>query len=112
MKTTLSIHQLYAKPILFVGLLLLLAGIYGYTRMQTNLFPEVFFPRITVIADAGQQPVDRMMITVTKPLESAVKKVPGAQMQQPLAVAVIGGFVAGLPLLLVVLPALMRRIYR
>ena len=36
----------------------------------------------------------------------------GAQMQQPLAVAVIGGFVAGLPLLLVVLPALMRRIYR
>ena len=53
MKTTLSIHQLYAKPILFVGLLLLLAGIYGYTRMQTNLFPEVLFPRITVIADAG-----------------------------------------------------------
>ena len=36
----------------------------------------------------------------------------GAQMQQPLAVAVIGGFVVGLPLLLVVLPALMRRIYR
>lgn len=70
-------HQLYAKPILFVGLLLLLAGIYSYTRMQTNLFPEVLFPRITVIADAGQQPVDRMMITVTKPLESAVKKVPG-----------------------------------
>ena len=72
-----GLHQLYAKPILFVGLLLLLAGIYSYTRMQTNLFPEVLFPRITVIADAGQQPVDRMMITVTKPLESAVKKVPG-----------------------------------
>ena len=36
----------------------------------------------------------------------------GAQMQQPLAVAVIGGFVIGLPLLLVVLPALMRGIYR
>ena len=46
-------------------------------QMQTNLFPEVLFPRITVIADAGQQPVDRMMITVTKPLESAVKKVQG-----------------------------------
>ncbi len=72
-----SFHQLYAKPILFVGVLLLLAGFYAYTRMQTNLFPEVLFPRITVIADAGQQPVDRMMITVTKPLESAVKKVQG-----------------------------------
>lgn len=31
----------------------------------------------------------------------------GAQMQQPLAVAVIGGFVVGLPLLLVVLPSVM-----
>ncbi len=71
------LHKLYSRPILFVGLLLLLAGIWSYTRMQTNLFPEVLFPRVTVIADAGQQPVDRMMITVTKPLESAVKKVQG-----------------------------------
>ncbi len=54
-----------------------MAGIYSYTNMQTNLFPEVLFPRITVIADAGQVPIDRMMITVTKPLESAVKKVKG-----------------------------------
>ena len=72
-----SLHQIYIRPILFVGLLLLLAGAWSYTQMQTNLFPEVLFPRITVIADAGQQPVDRMMITVTKPLESAVKKVQG-----------------------------------
>jgi cobalt-zinc-cadmium resistance protein CzcA len=71
------LHQIYSKPIMFVGLLILMAGIYCYSKMQTNLFPEVLFPRITVIADAGQQPVDRMMITVTKPLESAVKKVPG-----------------------------------
>ena len=72
-----SFHQLYSRPILFIGLLLLLAGTWCYMQMQTNLFPEVLFPRITVIADAGQQPVDRMMITVTKPLESAVKKVQG-----------------------------------
>ena len=71
------LHQIYSKPIMFLGLLILMAGIYCYMQMQTNLFPEVLFPRITVIADAGQQPIDRMMITVTKPLESAVKKVPG-----------------------------------
>ncbi len=35
----------------------------------------------------------------------------GAQMQQPLAIAVIGGFVVGLPLLLVVLPTLMRVLF-
>lgn len=73
-----SFYQFYSKPILFTGLLLLLAGIFCFIQMQTNLFPEVLFPRITVIADAGQQPVDRMMITVTKPLESAVKKVQGS----------------------------------
>ncbi len=72
-----SLHRIYSRPIICVALLLVLAGVWGYMQMQTNLFPEVLFPRITVIADAGQQPVDRMMITVTKPLESAVKKVQG-----------------------------------
>ncbi|MFZ6023853.1 MAG: efflux RND transporter permease subunit [Bacteroidota bacterium] len=72
-----SYYKIFSKPILFVGSLLLMAGIFSYTRMQTNLFPEVLFPRVSIIADAGQQPVDRMMITVTKPLESAVKKVKG-----------------------------------
>lgn len=71
--------QVFKKPILFIGLLLLMAGVFSYTRMETNLFPEVLFPRITLIADAGQQPIDRMMITVTKPLESAVKKVRGVK---------------------------------
>ncbi|WP_258455130.1 efflux RND transporter permease subunit [Aequorivita sp. CIP111184] len=69
--------QIFSKPIIFIGLLFLMAGIFSYTKMQTNLFPEVLFPRVTIIADAGQLPVDRMMITVTKPLESAVKKVRG-----------------------------------
>ncbi|MBC7383067.1 MAG: efflux RND transporter permease subunit, partial [Bacteroidia bacterium] len=35
----------------------------------------------------------------------------GAQMQQPLAIAVIGGFVIGLPMLLLVFPTFMRLIY-
>lgn len=69
--------QIFAKPILFIALMLLIAGIFSYERMQTALFPEVTFPKITLIADNGQQPIDRMMITVTKPLESAVKRVKG-----------------------------------
>ena len=69
--------QVFAKPILFVGILLTVAGVFSFTRMQTNLFPEVMFPRSTIIADAGQLPIDRMMITVTKPIETAVKRVQG-----------------------------------
>lgn len=36
----------------------------------------------------------------------------GAQMQQPLAVAVTGGFIVAMPLLLIVLPTLLRWIYK
>jgi multidrug efflux pump subunit AcrB len=36
----------------------------------------------------------------------------GAQMHQPLAIAVIGGFTLALPLLLIVFPTLLRIIYR
>jgi Cu/Ag efflux pump CusA len=36
----------------------------------------------------------------------------GAQLHQPLAIAVIGGFLAALPLLLIVLPTILRIIYR
>lgn len=77
MRTDKNYFQVFSRPILFLGIILLAGGIFAYTRMQTNLFPEVLFPRVTIIADAGQIPIDRMMITITKPLESAVKKVRG-----------------------------------
>jgi cobalt-zinc-cadmium resistance protein CzcA len=72
-------YQIFTKPILFMGIMLLLGGVFAYTRMQTALFPEVNFPKITLIVDNGQQPIDRMMITVTKPLESAVRRVKGVR---------------------------------
>jgi len=65
------------KPILFVLMALLIWGVYSYHKMQTSLFPDVTFPKITIIADNGEQPVDKMMITITKPLELAVKRVNG-----------------------------------
>ena len=36
----------------------------------------------------------------------------GAQLHQPLAIAVIGGFLAALPLLLIVLPSMLLILYR
>ena len=36
----------------------------------------------------------------------------GAQMQQPLAIAVIGGFIVAMPLLLFVFPSLLRIVYQ
>ena len=43
--------------------------------MKTSLFPNVTFPKVKIIADNGEQPVDKMMVEVTKPLEDAIKKI-------------------------------------
>ncbi|MBL4677401.1 MAG: efflux RND transporter permease subunit [Mucilaginibacter sp.] len=69
----------HKKPVSLLLLIVLLGGAFAYSRMQTSLFPEITFPKIKIIADAGLQPVDKMMVSVTKPLENAVKQVPGLQ---------------------------------
>ena len=66
----------YKSGLSTIIFLILIGGAFTYSKMQTSLFPEITFPKIKVIADAGQQPVDKMMITVTKPLENAIKKIP------------------------------------
>lgn len=69
----------YKNPITVVIVIILLGGGFVYSKMQTSLFPEITFPKIKVIADAGQQPVKKMMITVTQQLENAIKQVPDLQ---------------------------------
>jgi CzcA family heavy metal efflux pump len=66
----------YQNPLLAFTLFVVLGGGFAYAHLQTALFPEITFPKIKIIADAGQQPVDKMMIAVTKPIEDAVKQVP------------------------------------
>src|SRR5579864_2907590 len=66
----------HKKPLSLVLALIIVSGLFVYSKMQTSLFPEITFPKIKIIADAGLQPVDKMMVTVTKPLENAIKQVP------------------------------------
>ncbi|HLP16903.1 MAG TPA: efflux RND transporter permease subunit, partial [Bacteroidota bacterium] len=70
----------YKSPILAIALIVLMAGGYSLLKIQSGLFPDITFPKIKVIADNGQQPVDKMMVTVTTPLEEAIKKVEDLQM--------------------------------
>ena len=70
----------YKNPLTVVLVLIILGGFFAYSKLQTSLFPEITFPKIKIIADAGLQPVNKMMVTVTKPLENAVKKVPDLKM--------------------------------
>ncbi|HEX9513278.1 MAG TPA: efflux RND transporter permease subunit [Puia sp.] len=66
----------YKNPLTVTLVMIILGGMFAYSRLQTSLFPEITFPKIKIIADAGLQPVSKMMVTVTKPLENAVKQVP------------------------------------
>lgn len=66
----------HKNPITIILVIIIMAGIFSYGKMQSALFPEITFPKIKIIADAGQQPVNKMMITVTRELENAVKQVP------------------------------------
>lgn len=66
----------YKNPLTVIVALLIMGGLFAYSKLPTALFPEITFPKIKIIADAGLQPVNKMMVTVTKPLENAIKQVP------------------------------------
>ena len=59
--------------------MLVLAGIIAGFSMPVALFPNVQFPRIAISVDAGDRPVDQMEAVVTRPVEQAVRAVPGIQ---------------------------------
>ena len=72
-------HKFFAShkhPISLVLLLIIAGGLFVYGKMQSSLFPEITFPKIKIIADGGLQPVDKMMVNVTRPLENAIKQIP------------------------------------
>jgi cobalt-zinc-cadmium resistance protein CzcA len=65
----------YKGPIAAILVLTVIGGVYSGTKIKTGLFPDITFPKIKIIAENGEQPVDKMMVTVTVPLENAIKRV-------------------------------------
>ncbi|WP_143305869.1 efflux RND transporter permease subunit [Chitinophaga vietnamensis] len=66
----------YKNPVAVLLVIIIAGGLFAYSKIQSALFPEITFPKIKIIADAGQQPVNKMVVTVTRPLELAIKQVP------------------------------------
>ncbi len=65
------------KAIFFIAVGLCLGGIYSATSMPSSVFPQTNFPRVTIMVDNGDMPVREMMATITKPIEAAMKDIPG-----------------------------------
>lgn len=72
-----SYLQTYRNPIAFIMALIIVAGMFVTVHIKKSLFPEITFPQIKIIAENGLQPVDKMKVTVTRPLEETIKEIPG-----------------------------------
>ena len=70
----------FKSPITVILLIILIGGAFSYQNMKTSLFPNVTFPKIKIIAQDGEQPVEKMMVLVTKPLENTIKGVDNLQL--------------------------------
>ena len=70
-----NIFTRFKSPVAVILILIAIGGAFSYKNMKTSLFPNVTFPKVKIIADNGDQPVDKMMVEVTKPLEDAIKKI-------------------------------------
>jgi len=68
----------HALSIMFVGAVLCLAGIFSALHLPSSVFPQTDFPRVVIIVNNGIMPADEMMATITRPIEEALKEIPGA----------------------------------
>jgi len=69
----------HARAILFLLLALVAGGIFGTLSLPVSLFPHVEFARIRVNIEAGERPAEQMSIQITRPVEEALRAVPGVR---------------------------------
>lgn len=67
----------HALSITFIAAVLCLAGFFSARQTSSSVFPQTDFPRIVVMANNGIMPANEMMATVTRPIEEAMKSIPG-----------------------------------
>jgi len=58
---------------------LFVAGLVAAFRLPSNVYPELSFPRIVIVAHSGDLSPQNMLLNVTRPLEETAKTVLGAQ---------------------------------
>jgi len=60
-------------------LALAVAGAISVARLPSGIYPEMTFPRVVVVAHAGQLAPELVEAQVTRPLEEALAVVPGVR---------------------------------
>ncbi len=71
--------QAHRRSILFLVLMMAVAGAVVAFKLPVALFPKVEFPRVVISLDAGDRAAELMELMVTRPVEQAVRAVPGVE---------------------------------
>ena len=69
----------HSLSVAFVCAALCVAGVFSASQLASSVFPRTDFPRVVVLVDNGVMPADEMMATITRPIEEAMKDIPGSE---------------------------------
>lgn len=69
----------HSTSIVFLISMLALIGVYEALTLPVAVFPTTNFPRIIIGVDNGVMPIEQMEVAITRPLEEAVRSVPGLE---------------------------------
>ncbi|HEY7086753.1 MAG TPA: efflux RND transporter permease subunit [Tepidisphaeraceae bacterium] len=69
----------HARSILFMLVALVVGGALATLVLPVSLFPHVEFARIRVNLEAGERPAERMVVEITRPVEEALRAIPGVR---------------------------------
>lgn len=67
----------HGRALVLIFLSFAVAGAIFLFRIPIAIFPQTDFPRVIILVHNGIAPVDVQMLTVTRPIEEAVRIVPG-----------------------------------
>jgi multidrug efflux pump subunit AcrB len=69
----------HSTSIVFLICMLAVIGVYEALTLPVAVFPTTNFPRVIIGVDNGVMPIEQMEVSITRPLEDAVRSVPGLQ---------------------------------
>lgn len=67
----------HARSLWLAAILLMLGGVFGALNLPVSLFPQIDYPRVVVSIDAGEREPAQMEAEITRPIEIALRSVPG-----------------------------------
>src|SRR6516162_2761957 len=69
----------HSRSVIFLICILTVIGIYEALTLPVAVFPTTNFPRIIVGVDNGVMPIEQMEVSITRPIEDAIRSVPGLE---------------------------------